>query len=249
METIRIRKAGYPIRHTFAQFLKRYRLLDGAHQSRGDEVDMACALAAKILGDSSAAGGWQKGLTKIFLKDSHDQTLEEQREEVFTSKAIVLQRFIRGAVARKRFAMMKTAMVVFQNHWRAFLVRQRHEVLAQGIERLQAVVSMKQLTPQFQRTRRTILCLQAYIRGVNARKAFQKLNANVEKIQSIFRMLLACAKVRTKHQEMVLEREKEENIRHGIAAAEAERIQAEKQAQMAKEEARKKKKPNNERDR
>jgi myosin-7 len=28
METIRIRKAGFPIRHTFTQFLQRYRLLN-----------------------------------------------------------------------------------------------------------------------------------------------------------------------------------------------------------------------------
>ena len=54
------------------------------------------------------------GQTKLFIKDAHDVKLENKREEIFTDKAVKLQRYIRGALARKRFQDMKASMGVIQ---------------------------------------------------------------------------------------------------------------------------------------
>lgn len=242
METIRIRKAGYPIRHTFGQFINRYRLLNSsiAAAGQGDDASNACKLATIVLGESSNEGGWQKGLTKIFIKDVHDAQLEDAREVVFTSKAIIIQRVLRGAMARKHFAQMKGSMMVIQQHWRAFVTRQRFEKVTRGFQRLQAHSLMSQLTPEFQKTRLTIIGLQTHIRGYNARHSFRLMAANVEKVQAIFRMIIAVSQVRVAWQQAEAEREKQENIKRGIATAEAERLRAEKMRLLAEEEARKK---------
>ena len=134
-------------------------------------------------------------MTSLTPQDAHDQFLEDAREQVFATKAVILQRHLRGAMARKRFAQMKSAMIVIQQQWRAMVTRQRYEVLSKGFGRLQALVISHALTPQFKNTRKVMVNLQCYIRGYNARRAFRQLAANVQKVQGIFRMLLACAQV------------------------------------------------------
>ena len=63
METIRIRKAGYPIRHTFQEAINRYRLLDtscAAATGGAKDKDVSIALFTKLLGESDPGDkGWQ----------------------------------------------------------------------------------------------------------------------------------------------------------------------------------------------
>jgi myosin-7 len=148
METIRIRKAGYPIRHTFKMFLQRYRLLDPSVPAPGAGDDKANAeqLAMKILGDSQDGALWQMGLSKIFLKDAQDQKLEDAREDVFTQKAIHIQRFLRGALARRRFIQMKDAIQVIQSRYRAYMMREQFQKMYVGFSRLQATFKAKKLS-------------------------------------------------------------------------------------------------------
>ena len=66
METIRIRRAGYPIRHGFNAFIDRYQYLIPQHISSFPDIKAACKhICKKILGEQSS---YQIGLTKIFLK-------------------------------------------------------------------------------------------------------------------------------------------------------------------------------------
>lgn len=68
METIRIRRAGYPIRHTFQEFIDRYQYLISQLISSFPDVKSACKQICKtILGEESS---YQFGITKIFLKVS-----------------------------------------------------------------------------------------------------------------------------------------------------------------------------------
>ena len=66
METIRIRRAGYPIRHRFDDFVDRYRILiSGIGPSHVEECRAASnKICTKVLGNAD----FQLGKTKVFLK-------------------------------------------------------------------------------------------------------------------------------------------------------------------------------------
>ena len=63
---IRIRRAGYPIRHTFKEFVERYYILQpGLVVSQIQDIKMAAkTLSTRVLGDHD----WQIGSTKVFIK-------------------------------------------------------------------------------------------------------------------------------------------------------------------------------------
>lgn len=68
METIRIRRAGYPIRHRFADFVDRYRILvSGIGPSHMEECHQASLRICKAI---LANADFQLGKTKVFLKVS-----------------------------------------------------------------------------------------------------------------------------------------------------------------------------------
>lgn len=63
----RIRRAGYPIRHTFAEFVERYRVLQPGLKF-SDVTDFkytSKSLCTRVLGETH---DWQIGYTKVFLK-------------------------------------------------------------------------------------------------------------------------------------------------------------------------------------
>ena len=236
METIRIRKAGYPIRHTYSEAINRYRLLEPSIPPAGTAKDKenSVELFTKILGPpSTAEGGWQVGLSKLFVKDAHDGILEERRDDVFNDNAMAIQKFFRGAMARKRFIEMKNSMQSIQNRFRAYEQRQQCENMLKGFARVQATSKMNKLTSQFRTARSKVLSIQAYARGMLARDSFHKLEDSVLKIQSIFRFVLSRDIVSKARDEAEAERIKAEAIKSGLDEAEAERQKQEKMAELA----------------
>ena len=66
METIRIRRAGYPIRHNFAEFVDRYRILVSGV---GPSHTVECRKASLDICKTVLVGAdFQLGKTKVFLK-------------------------------------------------------------------------------------------------------------------------------------------------------------------------------------
>ena len=67
METITIRRKGYPIRHTFPEFVDRYRILTTGIPSSSCVDDCKSAsgkICSAVLGDAD----FQLGKSKVFLK-------------------------------------------------------------------------------------------------------------------------------------------------------------------------------------
>ncbi|OWK17901.1 hypothetical protein Celaphus_00009263, partial [Cervus elaphus hippelaphus] len=130
METIRIRRAGYPIRYSFVEFVERYRvLLPGVKPAyKQDDLRGTCQrMAEAVLGTHD---DWQIGKTKIFLKDHHDMLLEVERDKAITDRVILLQKVIRGFKDRSNFLKLKNAATLIQRHWRGHNCRRNYGLVS-----------------------------------------------------------------------------------------------------------------------
>ncbi|XP_071399121.1 unconventional myosin-VIIb-like [Centroberyx affinis] len=191
MDTVRIRKLGYPIRHTFQEFLQRYRvLLKTTTCDPRTEPAVACCEAickAVITGKND----WKIGRTKIFLKDVHDTVLERQREKELDRKALIIQRVMLGHHDRKCFLQKKKAAVALQKHWRAYRERKRLRKLRQGFERLASMIRGRRLRLHYQRQRAAAITIQSQVRGYRARKSWKQKREAVILLQAYTKGMLA----------------------------------------------------------
>ncbi|XP_047514461.1 myosin-VIIa isoform X1 [Pieris napi] len=219
METIRIRRAGYPIRHSFKEFVERYRfLISGVPPAHKTDCRAATSkICATVLGKSD----YQLGHTKVFLKDAHDLFLEQERDRVLTRKILILQRSIRGWVYRRRFLKMRAAAILIQRHWRGKLQRIRYTKMKVGYARLQALIRARVLAHRFRHLRGHIVSLQAAARGYLVRRSYGHKMWAIVKIQSHVRRLIAMRRFRRLKQETIahnealrLRRQEEQRLQH-----------------------------------
>uniref|UniRef100_A0A8C2D7C6 Myosin VIIBb n=1 Tax=Cyprinus carpio TaxID=7962 RepID=A0A8C2D7C6_CYPCA len=174
LDTIKIRKLGYPIRHTFKDFLQRYRVLLKS-------VDSICRAMIKDKED------WKIGKNKIFLRDHHDSFLELEREQELYKKALIIQRVMIAHKDRSNFVKKRRAALVLQKNWRGH----RDRRLKQGFARLQAKVRSRQLHTEYIRRRAAAITLQTQTRGYLARKDLKRKKDAVILLQTQTRGLLA----------------------------------------------------------
>uniref|UniRef100_A0ABI7YQQ2 Myosin VIIA n=1 Tax=Felis catus TaxID=9685 RepID=A0ABI7YQQ2_FELCA len=248
METIRIRRAGYPIRYSFVEFVERYRvLLPGVKPAyKQDDLRGTCQrMAEAVLGTHD---DWQIGKTKIFLKDHHDMLLEVERDKAITDRVILLQKVIRGFKDRSNFLKLKNAATLIQRHWRGHNCRRNYELMRLGFLRLQALHRSRKLHQKYRLARRRIIGFQARCRAYLVRKAFRHRLWAVLTVQAYARGMIARRLHRRLRAEYLrrLEAEKmrlaeEEKLRKEMSAKkakeEAERKHQERLAQLAREDA------------
>ncbi|KAJ8310298.1 hypothetical protein KUTeg_012163, partial [Tegillarca granosa] len=129
METIRIRRAGYPIRHRFSEFVDRYRLLvPGIGPSHKEDCRAA---SLKICSAVLAGKDYQLGHSKVFLKDAQDAYLETQREVALTEKILMkqgymrLQAIVRSRILTARFNAMRGFIIDFQTCVRTMIAQKK----------------------------------------------------------------------------------------------------------------------------
>ncbi|XP_051048240.1 unconventional myosin-VIIa [Phodopus roborovskii] len=248
METIRIRRAGYPIRYSFVEFVERYRvLLPGVKPAykQGDLRGTCQRMAEAVLGSHN---DWQIGKTKIFLKDHHDMLLEVERDKAITDRVILLQKVIRGFKDRSNFLKLKSAATLIQRHWRGHYCRRNYELMRLGFLRLQALHRSRKLHQQYRLARLRIIKFQARCRAYLVRKAFRHRLWAVLTVQAYARGMIARRlhrRLRAEYRRR-LEAEKmrlaeEEKLRKEMSAKkakeEAERKHQERLAQLAREDA------------
>uniref|UniRef100_A0A665TIV3 Myosin VIIAa n=1 Tax=Echeneis naucrates TaxID=173247 RepID=A0A665TIV3_ECHNA len=183
METIRIRRAGYPIRYTFVEFVDRYRVLMPGVKPAG-----TCQrIAEAVLGRDD---DWQMGKTKIFLKDHHDMLLEIERDKAITDKVILIQKVVRGYKDRSNFLKMRKSTVLIQKTWRGYYCRKNYGMRA-GFSRLQALVRSRKLCASYHVARQRITRFQGHCRGFLVRRAFRHRLWAIIIIQAYTRGMIA----------------------------------------------------------
>lgn len=159
LDIVRIRREGYPIHVPAREFLNKYQCLAAKDpEPLPANEKMAAAKILKSLNLPETE--WQIGKTKIFLRNSVFDPLEEKRKGLLREKMIVIQKVWRGFVVRRRYRCLRVAAVVLQKHFRGNRQRVR-----------------------FVRKRRAAVIIQAYYRGMLARElaaALRKKKAEEE---------------------------------------------------------------------
>ncbi|XP_075719751.1 unconventional myosin-VIIb [Rhinoderma darwinii] len=191
METIRIRKAGYPIRYSFSDFFHRFRVLlplKSSSRSKWDHLACCIDIVGSVIGKD---GDWKVGKTKLFLKDLHDTKLEVEREKALISKAVLIQKVLRGYKDRKRFLRQKEAAVKIQAVWRGYHDRKSYLKMQHGFQRLQAMIRSRYIRLQYQKSQAVITKLQARCRAYLLRKRLAQEKNAVLILQTYTRGMLA----------------------------------------------------------
>ncbi|NXT00235.1 MYO7A protein, partial [Jacana jacana] len=235
METIRIRRAGYPIRYTFVEFVDRYRvLMPGVKPAykQGDLRGTCQRIAEAVLGKDD---DWQIGKTKIFLKDHHDMLLEIERDKAITDKVILIQKVVRGFKDRSNFLKVRNSVLMIQRYWRGHNCRKNYGAMRIGFLRLQALYRSRKLHKQYHMARRRIIEFQARCRGFLVRRAFRHRLWAVITVQAYARGMIARRLYKRLRGEYHRRLEAEK-----LRLAEEERLRKEMSAKKAKEEAEKK---------
>ena len=145
LDIIRIRREGFPIHFPISQFVLRYRCLVLKYVRH---LGLNTEAAAKILQTlKMAKTEWQIGKTKVFLRATIHEPLEEQRKALCNRMAVVIQKRFKGYSQRKKFVELKCCAIIIQLHFRGH--RQRLRYL---------------------RRKRAAITIQAFVRGMFAVK-------------------------------------------------------------------------------
>ncbi|XP_063214481.1 unconventional myosin-Vb-like [Chroicocephalus ridibundus] len=175
LETIRISASGYPSRWTYQDFLERYRALVSREELRGADEKQICSLALeRLLQDP---GKYQCGKSKVFFRAGQVARLEELRSRRLRVACVLLQRHLRGWLARRRFARARAAAVCLQRHARGMLARRFARMLrrTRAAVTLQKTLRMVLARRSFLRTRQAVITIQAFARGMFARRLYQQM--------------------------------------------------------------------------
>uniref|UniRef100_A0A8C8JL65 Myosin VIIAb n=1 Tax=Oncorhynchus tshawytscha TaxID=74940 RepID=A0A8C8JL65_ONCTS len=191
METIRIRRAGYPIRYTFGEFVDRYRVLMPGVKPANRQVNTTVELSGHF------------------------------NSQILCFRASVLYNMFPYAplptppspcvFSRTNFLRMRRSVTLIQKMWRGyrFLLVSPLQMRV-GFLRLQALYRSRKLFVTYQLARTCVTQIQARCRGFMVRRSFWRQLHAVITIQAYTRGMIA----RRVTQRLRVERERQQPVDH-----------------------------------
>ncbi|XP_061848080.1 unconventional myosin-XV [Colius striatus] len=138
LETIRIRKEGFPIRIPFLVFIDRYRCLvdmwSNVIPNGANCVEMLRSLCPV------SPSMYYVGVSKLFLKEQLYQALESKRARAHHLAALTLQRYARTFFIKRRFRSLRRKIVLLQTRARGYLARRRYRRMRRTLIKFRSLV-------------------------------------------------------------------------------------------------------------
>ncbi|XP_028640646.1 unconventional myosin-IXb isoform X13 [Grammomys surdaster] len=175
LETVRIRRSGYSAKYTFQDFTEQFQVLLPKDVQPCREA--IAALLEKLQVDRQ---NYQIGKTKVFLKETERQTLQERLHGEVLHRILLLQSWFRMVLERRHFMQMKHAALTIQACWRSYRVRR-------ALERTQAAVYLQAAwrgylqRQAYHHQRHSIIRLQSLCRGHLQRRSFSQMVSEKQK--------------------------------------------------------------------
>lgn len=153
LETIRIRKMGYPVRIKFPMFISRYHcLLHGQDLNTRQLPNTVCQMVLNTQG-SVYKDLYRIGATKVFLKESLEQVLDKEAKKIQDEAIVRIQKCSRMFLARKKFLRAKTSIHSLQRAIRRYAARKKFLLVRNGIIKAQAQFRMYRQRKRYLKTR------------------------------------------------------------------------------------------------
>ena len=181
LEAIRVARAGYPVRFKKEVFMDRYRMIDTCKDLKSEEFM-----------EDIEKGEYCIGLTKVFLKNTTFDYLEDQREVQLGKKTIKIQKHYRGYIIRKWYSMIKSSILTIQTQIRGYLAQKlyknmREDKASRIIQRnIRKSIARKRYILQ----KLVVVRLQSLYRCHKIRKYYKYIRIMVIKVQSHVRRFL-----------------------------------------------------------
>ncbi|EFB16037.1 hypothetical protein PANDA_012269, partial [Ailuropoda melanoleuca] len=134
LETVRIRKEGFPVRLPFQVFIDRYRCLVALKHNLPASGDMCVSVLSRLC--TVMPNMYRVGVSKEHLH----QLLESMRERVVHQAALTLQRCLRGFLIRRRFRSLRGQITLLQSRARGYLARQRYQQMRRNLVKFRSLV-------------------------------------------------------------------------------------------------------------
>ncbi|KAF6299170.1 myosin XVA [Rhinolophus ferrumequinum] len=138
LETVRIRKEGFPVRLPFQVFIDRYRCLVDLQHDLPASGDMCVSVLSRLC--TVMPNMYRVGVSKLFLKEHLHQLLESMREHVLNMAALTLQRCLRGYIIQRRFRSLRRKVILLQSRARGYLARQRYQQMRRRMVKFRSLV-------------------------------------------------------------------------------------------------------------
>eukprot|EP00834_Sanchytrium_tribonematis_P003837 NODE_164_length_14719_cov_1.036252.p1 type:complete len:888 gc:universal NODE_164_length_14719_cov_1.036252:10962-13625(+) len=159
LATVKVRKAGFPIRMMYTEFIRRYNMICSTAKNAKPKDAVDTIIKAVVATDPSINKAWfYLGASKLFMKQDLQNILERRRGEKFAVYAIRIQARWRGYKQRKEYLRDLFLVVRIQVKVRIFVRKIK-----------------------FRRRMRSALIIQKVYKGYIQRKKFKKMLAAYRK--------------------------------------------------------------------
>jgi len=177
METIRIRKLGFPIRFGFKDFIDRYRVLTAGLKSGEQRSQVNQIIEASKIPNEQM----QLGLSKVFMKDGQKSVLEDLRNKAVTKCIICIQKNYKKYKAYQHYQKIRKSALKGQAMIRGYLARNRYQRLQRATILAQSLQRMRKARKAFLKQQNAAIMAQKLYRGLVARRKLAKLKEEKRK--------------------------------------------------------------------